>query len=83
MNFFAWILFGLITGLLANIIDPYPAKGGLLGAMLLGIAGAVLGGFLGNMIFGLGVTGFNFPSFAVAVLGSLLLLFVGRAFGRA
>lgn len=83
MNLLAWVIFGLITGIVANIIDPYPARGGLLGAIVLGILGAILGGFLGNLVFGMGITGFNFPSFAVAVLGSLLLLFIGRAFGRA
>lgn len=83
MSIFFWILFGLITGVIANIIDPYPAKGGWLGAIVLGILGAMLGGFLGNMIFGIGISGFNFPSFAVAVLGALLLLFLGRAFSRA
>lgn len=83
MNILSWIIFGLITGLIANIIDPYPEKGGLLGAVILGILGAILGGFLGNIVFGIGISGFNFPSFAVAVLGSLVLLFIGRAFGRA
>lgn len=83
MTIFSWILFGLITGIVANLIDPYPERGGVLGAMVLGILGAVLGGFLGNLIFGIGIAGFNFTSLAVAVLGSLLLLFLGRAFGRA
>lgn len=83
MNILAWVIFGLITGIVANIIDPAPSRGGILGAVVLGILGAILGGFMGNLIFGIGVSGFNFPSFAVAVLGSLLLLFIGRAFGRA
>ncbi|MBI2599339.1 GlsB/YeaQ/YmgE family stress response membrane protein [Candidatus Daviesbacteria bacterium] len=83
MNLLSWIIFGLIVGVVANIIDPHPAREGWLGTIILGILGAVLGGFLGNIIFGVGVTGFNFSSFAVAVLGALLLLFIGRAFGRA
>lgn len=82
MNLLAWIVFGSITGLVANIIDPYPSRGGLIGAAVLGILGAIIGGFLGNLVFGVGVSGFNFSSFAVAVLGSLLLLFISRAFGR-
>lgn len=61
------------------MIDPRPSEGGLLGAIILGIVGAMVGGFLGGLVFGVGISGFNFPSFAVAVLGSLLLLFVGRA----
>lgn len=83
MSILFWIVFGLITGAIANLIDPNPARGGWLGALVLGVLGAILGGFLGNMVFGIGISGFNFPSFAVAVLGALFLLFVGRAFGRA
>ena len=82
MNFVLWIIFGLTVGVIANIIDPYPSKGGMLGSIVLGILGAILGGFLGSMIFRIGVTGFNFPSIAVAVLGALLLMFIERAFGR-
>lgn len=82
MNLLAWVIFGLITGIVANIIDPYPSRGGILGAIVLGVLGAVIGGFMGNLIFGIGISGFNFSSFAIAVLGSLLLLFIGRAFGR-
>lgn len=82
MNLLAWIIFGMLVGITANLIDPYPAKGGLLGVIILGILGSVLGGFLGNVVFGMGISGFNFASFAVAILGSLFLLFIGRAFGR-
>lgn len=73
-----WIVFGLVIGVIANIIDPYPSRGGLLGSIILGILGAVLGGVLGNLVFGISISGFNFPSFAVAVLGSLILLFISR-----
>lgn len=82
MNFILWIVFGLIVGVIANIIDPYPSKGGMLGSVILGILGAILGGILGNIVFGIGITGFNLPSIAIAVLGALLLMFVERAFGR-
>lgn len=82
MNIISWIVFGLVVGIIANLIDPYPSKGGMLGSIILGILGAILGGILGNIIFGIGITGFNLPSLALAVLGSLLLMFVERAFGR-
>lgn len=82
MNILAWLVFGLIVGIIANVIDPRPSQGGLLGAIVLGIVGALVGGFLGNMLFGVGVSGFDFSSFAVAVAGSLLVLFVGRALTR-
>lgn len=83
MDILAWVVFGLIVGLIANAVDQRPSKGGLLGAMVLGIIGAMFGGFLGNMFFGLDVTGFNVQSFIVAVIGSLLVLYIGRAFKRA
>ncbi|MBI2019250.1 GlsB/YeaQ/YmgE family stress response membrane protein [Candidatus Daviesbacteria bacterium] len=82
MNIISWIVFGLVVGIIANLIDPYPSKGGMLGSIILGILGAILGGILGNIIFGIGITGFNLPSLALAVLGALLLMFVERAFGR-
>ncbi|MBI2074297.1 MAG: GlsB/YeaQ/YmgE family stress response membrane protein [Candidatus Levybacteria bacterium] len=80
MNIVLWVLFGLLVGVVANAIDPAPARGGLLGAIILGIVGALIGGFLSNLIFGVGVTGFDFTSFAIAVLGALLLLLIGRSF---
>lgn len=80
MNIISWIVFGLIVGVIANMIDPQPARGGLVGAVVLGVLGALLGGFLGNLLFGVGISGFNLSSFIVAVIGSLVLLFIGRAF---
>lgn len=83
MNIVSWILFGLIVGIVANAIDPEPARGGLISAILLGIVGALIGGFLSELIFGVGVTGFNLTSFLIAIAGSLVLLFIGRAIRRA
>lgn len=83
MNVLGWIIFGMIIGVIANIIDPHPSEGGWLGAAVLGVLGAILGGMLGNLVFGINLTGFNFSSFAIAILGSLLLLFIDRTFGRA
>lgn len=79
-NFIYFALFGLIAGGIANYIDPHPSSGGILGYIVLGMVGAVVGGYLGSMLFGVGVTGFNISSFIVAILGSLLLLWVGRFF---
>lgn len=82
MNILAWIVFGLIVGAIANAIDPSPDAAGWLGSTVLGVLGALLGGFLGDLIFGVGISGFNLSSFIVAILGSLLLLFLSRAFRR-
>lgn len=82
MSIFAWVIFGLISGAVANIIDPEPAQGGAIGAVMLGILGAVVGGLVANLIFGVGITGFNVPSFTVAILGAIALLMAGKALRR-
>ena len=83
MNILSWILFGLIVGIVANTIDPAPNRNGIIGSMLLGIVGALVGGFIANLVFGMTVTGFNTTSFLVAIAGSLVLLFVGKTIRRA
>jgi uncharacterized membrane protein YeaQ/YmgE (transglycosylase-associated protein family) len=71
-----WILFGLIVGILAKLLMPGRDPGGMLVTMLLGIAGAVIGGFLGRT---LGWYGPGEPAgFIVATLGAVLLLFLYR-----
>ena len=82
MNILSWILFGLIVGIVANAIDPTPTKSGVTGSILLGVVGALVGGLLANLIFGITVSGFNFTTFLVAIAGSLLLLFFGKAMRR-
>ncbi len=81
-NVLAWMLFGLIAGSIANAVDPYPSRSGFLGSIVLGIAGALVGGFIASTFFGVGVTGFDFTSFGVAIAGALLLLYGSRAFTR-
>lgn len=80
MGFVSWIIVGLVAGALAKFIMPGNDPGGIFVTILLGIAGAFLGGFLGSS-FGLGtVTGFNLISIGLAVGGALLLLFGYRMF---
>jgi uncharacterized membrane protein YeaQ/YmgE (transglycosylase-associated protein family) len=74
MGIISWIFFGLIVGVLAKWIMPGKDPGGIAVTALIGIAGALIGGFLASNI-GLGtVTGFNLGSLAIAVVGALLLL---------
>lgn len=78
MGFFSWLIMGLIVGLLAKVIMPGKDPGGLVMTILLGIAGAIVGGFIASAL-GLGtVTGFNLGSLVIAVAGAVLLLFVYR-----
>jgi uncharacterized membrane protein YeaQ/YmgE (transglycosylase-associated protein family) len=71
-----WILFGLIVGAVAKLLMPGRDPGGIIVTMLLGIAGALVGGFLGRLLgfYGPG----NVAGFFMAVVGSVLLLFVYR-----
>ena len=79
MNLFTWIVFGLIVGIIADLLDHQPARGGMVGAIVLGVVGAIVGGFLANSLFGLSVSGFDFSSLAIATVGSLIVLSLGRA----
>jgi uncharacterized membrane protein YeaQ/YmgE (transglycosylase-associated protein family) len=75
----AWILFGLIAGTIAKFIMPGKDPGGCLGTVMIGILGAVIGGFVGNEVLDIGtVTGFNPRSFGIAILGAIILLLLYR-----
>jgi uncharacterized membrane protein YeaQ/YmgE (transglycosylase-associated protein family) len=76
-----WILFGLIVGVIAKLLMPGKDPGGFIVTILLGIAGALLGGFLGRAmgLYGPGES----AGFFMALIGSILLLFLYRlAFRR-
>ncbi|REJ67549.1 MAG: GlsB/YeaQ/YmgE family stress response membrane protein [Planctomycetota bacterium] len=74
MGILSWAVFGLIAGVLAKWILPGKDPGGILITILLGIGGAVVGGFIGTQLGFGDVTGFNLKSFLVAIGGALLLL---------
>lgn len=79
MGILSWVIFGLIAGMLAKFIMPGDDPGGCIVTSLIGIAGAVVGGWVGTLVgFGT-VSGFDLRSFAIAVVGTLLLLGVYRA----
>ena len=74
-----WAIFGLIAGAIAKLIMPGKEPGGIFVTMLLGIAGAEVGGFIGRALWGSpGVTCWGPGSWGLAILGSLLLLFLYR-----
>ena len=79
MGILAWIILGLIAGAIAKAIMPGRDPGGFIVTALIGIVGAVIGGFLGNMLFGIGgVSGIDIRSILIAVVGALLLLWIYR-----
>lgn len=78
MGILTWVLMGLVVGILAKWIMPGKDPGGFVVTILIGIAGAFVGGFVASF-FGLGgVDGFNLMSLLIATGGALLLLFVYR-----
>lgn len=82
MNFISWILLGLIAGIFAKWIMPGRDGGGMIVTILLGVAGAFVGGYLGSFI-GIGtVGGLGVTSILTATAGALLLLFLYRQFGK-
>ncbi|MDJ0805486.1 MAG: GlsB/YeaQ/YmgE family stress response membrane protein [Gammaproteobacteria bacterium] len=80
MGIFSWIILGLIAGVLAKWIMPGKDDLGFIITILLGIAGAFVGGFLGSLV-GLGSTDeLSIGSILTATMGALLLLFLYRQF---
>jgi uncharacterized membrane protein YeaQ/YmgE (transglycosylase-associated protein family) len=80
MGILSWILLGLIAGALAKFIMPGKDPGGLIVTILIGIAGAIVGGFLGSLI-GLGrVESFDLGGIVIATVGAIILLILYRLF---
>ena len=82
MSILGWILFGLIVGALAKLVMPGRDPGGIIVTMLLGIAGALLGGFLGRALglYGEGETaGFVMSFIGAVILLALYRIMVGRS----
>jgi uncharacterized membrane protein YeaQ/YmgE (transglycosylase-associated protein family) len=82
MSFVAWIVLGLIAGFIASKLVNRHGEGILLD-IIIGIIGAVVGGWIMQAVGGTGVTGFNVWSLLVAVLGAIVLLLIAHAIRRA
>ncbi|MBF4462967.1 MULTISPECIES: GlsB/YeaQ/YmgE family stress response membrane protein [unclassified Rathayibacter] len=84
MGIISWIILGLIAGALAKLILPGRQGGGWIITIVLGIVGALLGGFLSSL-FGIrdAVTGINIVSIIVSVVGAIVVLLIyGAVTGR-
>ena len=82
MSILAWIVLGLISGFIASKIVNKSGEG-ILVDILLGIVGAVVGGWLFNQFGSAGVTGFNLYSMLVAIIGAIVVLVIYHAIRRA
>ena len=80
MGILGWILFGLVVGALAKLVMPGRDAGGIIVTMLLGIAGAVIGGFTGRALgwYGEGEA----AGFLMSLAGAIILLVCYRMFTR-
>ncbi|MFD6878223.1 MULTISPECIES: GlsB/YeaQ/YmgE family stress response membrane protein [unclassified Streptomyces] len=80
MGIIAWILIGLLAGFIAKAMMPGKDPGGIVVTMLIGIAGGLLGGWLGKAIFGVeSINGFfHLSTWIAAIVGSVILLIVHR-----
>ena len=82
MNIIIWVIFGAIAGWIASLVMKTDAQQGVLMDIVLGVVGAVVGGFLMNMLGQPGVTGFNLYSFLVAIVGAIIVIGAGRMLTR-
>lgn len=82
MGILSWIVLGLIAGVIAKLLMPGKDPGGFIITILLGIAGAFLGGAIASLL-GLGTfTGLNIGSIIVAIIGAVILLILYRVIRR-
>lgn len=82
MSILVWIIFGALVGWVASMLAGTDANQGAFANIVVGIVGALLGGFIMSLIGKSGVSGFNLYSLLVAILGSVVLLYGYKAIAR-
>jgi uncharacterized membrane protein YeaQ/YmgE (transglycosylase-associated protein family) len=82
VSILAWVIVGLIAGVLAKYAVPGEGPGGFVGDLVIGIVGAVIGGWIFNALGYAGATGLNLWSIVVAFIGAVILLLILRALTR-
>lgn len=78
MGILSWIIIGLIAGAIAKAIHPGSDPGGFIVTILIGIAGAVVGGWIFTLLGYGKVDGFDIGSLFIVIVGAVLLLFIYR-----
>jgi uncharacterized membrane protein YeaQ/YmgE (transglycosylase-associated protein family) len=82
MGLLSWIAIGLVAGLLGKFLTPGKDPGGCIVTPLIGIVGAVVGGFIATSLGYGGISGFDLRSLTIATLGAVLFLLVLRLLRR-
>lgn len=82
MGILGWIIIGAIAGWIASIVTGNDRKMGAWANIAVGIVGGFIGGFIMNLLGGVGITGFNLWSLLVAVIGAVVLLWIVNTIRR-
>jgi uncharacterized membrane protein YeaQ/YmgE (transglycosylase-associated protein family) len=83
MSFLGFILLGLIAGAIAKLIIPGRQGGGWFSTLILGVIGAIIGGFLGGLIFHVSYSGFfSIKSWVIAIVGAIIVILIWQAVTR-
>jgi len=83
MGLLSWIVMGLIAGAVAKFLLPGRDPGGCIITVVIGVIGAVLGGFIATWLGFGGISGFDLRSLVIAILGAIIFLVVLRLLRRA
>lgn len=79
MGILGWIVVGLVAGALAKLIIPGKDPGGIIVTILIGIAGGLLGGWIGSAVFGVSTGGFfEIRTWIISLIGAIVLLLIYR-----
>ena len=81
MGIISWIVVGLIAGWVAGLV----MKGGgygVIGDIVLGVIGAIVGGFLASTLLGVGLSGINITTIVIAIVGAVIVVFASRLIKR-
>lgn len=82
MGIILFIIFGAIAGWIASVVMKTDSSQGTMMDIIMGIVGAVVGGFLMGIVGQSGVAGFNLYSLGVAVIGAIVVIYIGRKIKR-
>jgi len=82
MGIIGWIIIGALAGWIASMVTGNNKRMGAFKNIITGVVGGFIGGLIMNLIGGVGITGFNLWSLAVACVGAIILLLIVNAFSR-
>jgi len=78
MGLILWIIFGALVGWIASLIMHTDQQQGAIANIIVGVVGSLIGGGISRLLGGVGITGFNFGSLLLAIIGAVVLLFFVR-----